>query len=314
MAQSKGIESPSPPQVPPVPGWTTKRGTVASQVLVNGRGLHTGRRTTVRITPAPPNNGVQFHRMKKGRHLASIPADIAHRVSQPMCTALQADNGTIVRTVEHLLAAFLACGIDDADVELEGEELPILDGSALPWIEAINKVGREDLGVPRSFIEILAAVEWKDGQRHLRVTPAERHAYGVNISMSLRNIGRWTWSEDLTPELLRNQVAAARSYGRVKHALPAILYGLVKGRPILRGASPRCTAAIWGRDVIGGKRMPDEFVRHRVLDVVGDMALLGAPILGQLTFRSPSHESNFALLKALADRTDRWRLVEVQAQ
>jgi UDP-3-O-[3-hydroxymyristoyl] N-acetylglucosamine deacetylase len=314
MAQSKGIDFASLPQVPSVPGWTATRGSVASLLSVNGRGLHTGRRSTVRITPAAPNNGVLFHRMNKGKYMASMPADIAHRISQPMCTALQADNGAIVRTVEHLLAAFLACGIDDVDVELEGEELPILDGSALPWIEALNKVGRKDLSIPRSFIEILAPIEWKNGQRHLRVTPTERRAYGVNISMSLRNIGCWTWSEDLTPELLRTQVAAARSYGRVKHAVPAILYGLLKGRPILRGASPRCTAAIWGRDVIGGRRMPDEFVRHRVLDVVGDMALLGAPILGQLIFQSPSHESNFALLKELADRTDRWRMVGVEAQ
>ncbi len=312
MDQSKDIGCASLPQIPPVPGWTATRGTVVGQVLVKGRGLHTGRQTIVRINPAPPNSGVLFHRVKKGKYLASVPADIAHRISQPMCTALQAENGMIVRTIEHLLAAFLACGIDDVEVEIEGEELPILDGSALPWIEVIEKVGRRDSGVPRRFIEILSAVAWEKEERHLRVAPAERHAYGVKISMSLRNIGRWTLDEELTPDLLRNRVAAARSFGRVKLAVPAILYGLFTGRPILRGAGPWCAAAIWGNGVIGGQRMEDEFVCHRVLDVVGDMALLGAPILGQLTFQSPSHEANFSLLKELANKPKSWRLVEVE--
>ncbi|RQW81144.1 MAG: UDP-3-O-acyl-N-acetylglucosamine deacetylase [Geobacter sp.] len=299
--------------IPPVPGWSPTRGTLSTPVSVSGRGLHTGRRSRVTLRPAEPGAGIRFQRLRRGRSLAEVTADVAHRYGQPMCTALRAEDGTVVRTVEHLLAACLTCGIDDAEVEIEGEELPIFDGSASPWTEAIIHAGVRDQGVRQRFLQILAPLEWSQGARCLRLEPRSVPGYGLSITMSLKNIGQWTWSGELTPEVFRSELAAARSFGRVKLAIPALLYGLIRGIPILRGAGPWCTAAIWGDRVIGGTRMPDEFVRHRAIDVIGDLALLGAPILGQATLLRPSHEANFGLLNLMRRSPEAWRWVEVDA-
>jgi UDP-3-O-[3-hydroxymyristoyl] N-acetylglucosamine deacetylase len=308
---AEALMSDTPIQIPPVPGWSANRGTLGQSLTVDGRGLHTGRHSRVTLHPAAPGAGIRFRRLRKGKPLAEIPAQVAHRYSQPMCTALRAEDGTLVRTVEHLLAACLACGIDDALIEVEGEELPIFDGSALPWIEAVLPAGRHDQETPRRFLQIVAPMEWREGNRCLGVAPRPIAGYGLNITVSLKNMGQWTWDGELTPEVFRREFAAARSFGRVKLAIPALLYGLVRGIPILRGAGPWCTAAIWGNRVIGGARMPDEFVRHRAIDVVGDLALLGAPILGQVTILRPSHEANYGLLKLLRDHPQAWRWAEV---
>jgi UDP-3-O-[3-hydroxymyristoyl] N-acetylglucosamine deacetylase len=129
--------------------------------------------------------------------------------------------------------------------------------------------------------------------------------------MALRQIGSMRWQQQLTPEIFRKEVSRARSFGRMSKALAGFFYGIYKGEPLVRWAGPWNTAPIVGKYVLGGRRYPDEFVRHRVLDVVGDLALLGAPILGKVHFRHPSHEANYGLIQQLLKTPQAWDWVEV---
>lgn len=289
--------------LPPLPRW---RATLARPLHLAGRGLHTNNRVRVTVSPAPAGEGVSFVRTDRGTRAA---ADWRVRVSQPLCTALRCEDGvSLVRTVEHLLSALAALEIDDARVELDTEELPILDGSAAPWCAAIASAGRvENTGSPRAYLRVLAPVEVGDGARRLRIAPADR--LEVAGALKLNHFPEMRWSGPLTPDSYVRELAPARSFGRVKWALPAKLWSHLTGRPLLRGATPRTVAAVVGGGVIGGMRFPDEFVRHRLLDLVGDLALLGAPVLGRLEGRDIGHELNHALAARLMATSGAWERV-----
>ena len=297
-------------------GWRAREGTLARALELTGHGLHTGRRVRVRIEPRDPSAGptvgplgITFRRVQAGRVLAELPASHILRRGQPLCTMLQSPNGVNVRTVEHLLASLLACEIDHATVELDAEEVPILDGSAQPWVEAIRACGYLALPRVKRFIRVLRPVtvtehEGNGPLRQMTIEPAAR--YEMSVRNDLKGFGDLHWEGVITPETFAEEIAPSRSYGRVKWAVPAIVAGYLRGTPILRGARPSCTASIVGSRVLGGMRMPDEFVRHRVLDLVGDLALAGAPLLGRVTALRPSHEMNFRLVAALLAQNDAW--------
>jgi UDP-3-O-[3-hydroxymyristoyl] N-acetylglucosamine deacetylase len=305
-------------------GWSRHEGTLASALELSGHGLHTGRRVRVRISASAANgpSGIVFRRIHAGRVLAELAVSPSLRRGQPLCTMLQTPDGVGVRTVEHLLASLLACEIDRATVELDAEEVPILDGSALPWIDAIRASGRVELPRAKRFIRVLHPVTVAHGDdegkgagkgdvRRMSIEPSER--YEMSVSNDLKGFGDLQWDGAITPATFASEIAPSRSYGRVKWAVPAIIAGYVRGMPILRGARLSCTAAIVGRRVLGGMRLPDEFVRHRVLDLVGDLAMAGAPLLGRVTALRPSHEMNFRLVAALLATRDAWEWAEFPA-
>jgi UDP-3-O-[3-hydroxymyristoyl] N-acetylglucosamine deacetylase len=296
-------------------GWQASEGTLARPLELSGRGLHTGRRVNVRILPAE-RDGIVFRRVHDGRELGTVAANPALRQGQPLCTMLRANDGLGVRTVEHLLASLLVCEIDHATVELDAEEVPILDGSAQPWIDAIKACGRSSLAQPKRFLRVLKSVGVADGEgaarRAMRVEPAEHYALSVHNN-DLKGFGDMEWHGTLTPQAFAEEIASSRSYGQIKWAVPAIVVGYLRGWPILRGARLSCTAAIVGKRVVGGLRQPDEFVRHRVLDLVGDLALAGTPLLGHVTARRPTHEMNYRLLAALLGTPGAYEWVEAHA-
>jgi UDP-3-O-[3-hydroxymyristoyl] N-acetylglucosamine deacetylase len=139
-----------------------------------------------------------------------------------------------------------------------------------------------------------------------RTTMEPADHYAMSVTNDLKGFGEMNWQGIIDPASFATDIAPSRSYGRLRWALPAILFGYLRGQPILRGARPSCTATIVGADVIGGMRLPMEFVRHRVLDLVGDLALLGAPLLGKVTALRPSHEMNYRLCAALLAQPDAW--------
>ncbi|WP_244817260.1 UDP-3-O-acyl N-acetylglycosamine deacetylase [Caballeronia sp. Lep1P3] len=300
-------------------GWHAKEGTLARPLELSGHGLHTGRRVNVRILPvaiACERHGIVFRRMRGGRELGTLAASPALRHGQPLCTMLRAQDGMAVRTVEHLLASLLACEIDHAIVELDAEEVPILDGSGQPWIDAIRACGRVAIARPKRFLRVLKPVSVVDGEgaarREMRAEPAEHY------EMSVRNddhmgFGDMRWRGLITPASFAGEIASSRSYGQIKWAVPAIVAGYLTRMPILRGARLSCTAAIVGKRVVGGLRQPDEFVRHRVLDLVGDLALAGAPLLGRICATRPSHEMNYRLLAALLGTDGAWEWADAVA-
>jgi UDP-3-O-[3-hydroxymyristoyl] N-acetylglucosamine deacetylase len=269
----------------------------------------------VRIVPGDANSphGIVFRRIEAGRVLAELAVSPALRRAQPLCTMLEAADGVRVRTIEHLLASLLTCEIDRATVENRHLFRIQFDGSAQPWIDAIRACGRIELPQAKRFIRVLRAVTITDGagtrdERSISIEPSD--AYEMAVRNDLKGFGELRWDGAVTPASFAGEIAPSRSYGRVKWAIPAILAGYVRGMPILRGARLSCTAAIVGNRVLGGMRVPDEFVRHRVLDLVGDMAMAGAPLLGRVSALRPSHEMNYRLVAKLLATSDAWEWAE----
>lgn len=280
--------------------------TLDEAFTLSGRGLHTGRAVTVRVSPAEAGTGIVFHRAWKGR-TASVPALWHLYETQPLCTALRGPDGTLVRTVEHLMATFSAFGIDNATVELDAEELPIFDGSALLWCAAFSQAGRRPLAAARRRLSVRRTVEVRDGERSLHIEPSDR--FSIAGELALAKFGAMRWQGEITRESFVSALAPSRSFGRLKWAVPLKLYAYVTGRPVLRGANFRTTAAILGDRVIGGMRGANEPVRHRILDLVGDLALIGHPVLGHVTARHTGHRLNHALIAALLRDPTAWELV-----
>ena len=228
-----------------------RQATLAGAFARKGRGLHTGRRASVTVRPAPAGHGHVFRRTGP-RGSSEILAHWSAVTPAILCTALLYPDGRILRTVEHLLAALSAYAIDNALIEIEGEELPIFDGSALPWCEAIAAVGRAELEVPRHYLRVTDPVEVGDEDNNLRITPSD--GFSIEIEVPLAHFGNLTWAGEVTTESFHRELAPARSFGRLKWALPMKLYNLVSLQPVLRGANLSSTAV--------GARPPPR-ARHR---------------------------------------------------
>lgn len=284
-----------------------RQATLATAFARKGRGLHTGRRASVTVRPAPAGHGHVFRRTGP-RGSSEIRAHWSAVTPAILCTALLYPDGRVLRTVEHLLAALSAYAIDNALIEIEGEELPIFDGSALPWCEAIASAGRAELEAPRHYLRVIEPVEVGDDQNNLRITPSD--AFSIEIEVPLAHFGNLTWSGRVTAESFHRELAPARSFGRLKWALPMKLYNLVSLQPVLRGANLSSTAAIVGGRIIGGMTVPAEPARHRALDIVGDLALIGMPVLGHVKAYRTGHVLNHRLTNALMARPEAWEMVD----
>lgn len=284
-----------------------KQRTLKQIAVFSGKGLHSGRYNRARLIPAPAGNGILFRRTDPEAAGAEIPASWQHIHAYPACTCLADRQGIQVRTVEHLLAAFYACGVDNAIVELQGDEIPILDGSAAPLVELIDKAGLQTQAAARRSIKVLRTVEKRWENRLIRLEPAAEFA--IDLRISLRKIGPLNWSGPMSPERFRREIMGARSFSRWRNGIFAKLFSGFMKEPVYRGAGMDCAVVILGGGVLnkGGLRYPDEFVRHRVLDVIGDLQLAGATILGKVTASSTAHSLNHELLRALFSDDDNWR-------
>ncbi len=300
------MSAPSPTVLPETCARPGRQATLAAAFERAGPGLHTGRCAQVRVSPAAAGAGILFRRTLKNGCRADVPAHWRYRESQPLCTALRSADGVLVRTVEHLMAALSAHRIDNALVELDAEELPIFDGSALSWCAGIRQAGRAEQDAPRRAVRVLRPVEVRSGERSLRVEPCD--VLRISAHLALARFPAMDWTGPVDPETFDRDLAPSRSFGRLKWAVPLKLYSFVTGKPVLRGANLRTTAGILGRRVVGGMSVPDEPVRHRALDLVGDLALIGHPLLGHVTAVHTGHELNHALVAKLMAEADAWDL------
>lgn len=300
---------PRDPDLGALPRLSGPETTLAATATVAGRGLHTGDGNQVRLLPAAPGTGIVFRRPGGNGAPSEVRADWRYRVRQRLCQALAAPDGTLFRTVEHLLASLSALGIDNAIVDMDGEELPIFDGSALPWCAALLQAGIVEQALPRRYIRVLRPVELvRDDNRSIRVEPADGRF--LTVRMDLTGFGEMSWSGEINAASFVSEVAPARSFGRLKWALPLKLYHLFSGEPVLRGANLRNVAPVWRDRILGGTRVPDEPACHRALDVIGDLALAGAPILGRVDAYRPGHDVNYAFVALLMQQTDAWEYVD----
>ena len=230
-----------------------------------------------------------------GFELEAVSRNVA-RVSY--ATSLM-KKGVLISTTEHLLSALIGCGIDNAIVELDNLELPILDGSALPFVEAILKAGIRKQRRPRTYLRICRELEVREGDKFIAVYPADTYSVSYAINFPHPLIGKETFRVDLSDGNYRTQIAAARTFGFLHEA------DAMRQQGLIRGASQE-NAIVLTRDGLMNPplRFPDEFVRHKVLDLIGDLALLGKQILGNVVADRAGHAMHTALVsRILRDRT-----------
>jgi len=273
--------------------------TVASEASFSGRGLHTGRHASVRIKPAEAGTGLMFVHCGRGGKETAIRATWQNVRHLPLSTCLTNGGRTQIRTVEHLLAACYATGLDNAVIEVKGSEIPILDGSASPIVELLAKTGLRDLGQARRKIRILKKVTVREGVRSINLHPAP--TFGMDIGMKMPVFGAMRWRGEMNRDVFTKEIAPARTFGKLSHGVAAKVSTFFWRDPICLGAGPDSAVVIFRGRVInrGGLRFRDEFVRHRVLDLAGDLMLAGADIVGTVSAFATTHRLNAMLLAAL---------------
>jgi UDP-3-O-[3-hydroxymyristoyl] N-acetylglucosamine deacetylase len=250
----------------------------------------------LQILPAPPGTGIVFRRTDLDDFEIEANSRNVARVSY--ATSLM-KKGVLISTTEHLLSAFTGVGVDNAIVELDNLELPILDGSALPFVELIQKAGIRKQRRPRRYMKMLREVEMREGNKFISVYPADSYSVSYAINFPHPLIGKETFQVELSNGSYLKKIAPARTFGSREDEKAMRNMGLI------RGAS-RDNCIVLTRDGVenGPLRFPDEFVRHKVLDLVGDLALLGKPILGKIIADRAGHAMHTALVsRILRDQT-----------
>ena len=277
-----------------------KQKTLKNSIGCSGVGLHSGARVTMTILPADPDSGIHFKRTDISGHQAVIPAHWGKVVDSRLCSTIANEDGVTIATIEHLMAAFAGLGIDNALVEINGPEVPIMDGSAAPFAFLIECAGVCEQDAPRKAIRVLKPVEVHEENRFATLAPADVFSISFDIEFSSAAVARQSHSVDLVNGAFKNEVARARTFG-FEHEVAAL-----RAAGLLAGGSLDNAVVVSGDRVLNdsGLRYADEFVRHKILDSVGDLYLAGMPILGRFHGSRSGHATNHRLLEALfADET-----------
>ncbi|MBA3914092.1 MAG: UDP-3-O-acyl-N-acetylglucosamine deacetylase [Acidobacteriales bacterium] len=269
--------------------------TIRSAVECSGVGLHSGAPVHLRLLPAPAGSGICFRRTDlDGFQVEAVSRNVA-RVSY--ATSLM-KKGVLISTTEHLLSGFMGAGVDNAVIELDNLELPILDGSALPFLELIDRAGIRKQRRPRTYMRIKHSVEVREGDKYIAVHPADRYivSYAINFPHPL--IGRESFTVELDDGKYRREIGPARTFGSRQDEKAMREMGLI------RGASEENCIVLTADGIENPPlRFSDEFVRHKILDLIGDLALLGKRILGEVVADRAGHAMHTALVsRILRDR------------
>lgn len=280
--------------------------TLASEISLTGTGVHSGAPVSITLCPADGDTGLRFLLFNGDTDCTEITADQRWVTGVTLCTVLGDGNGASVATVEHLLAALRGLGVDNALIEIDNGEVPIMDGSAARFVEAIDEVGLTELEAPRRFLKVLKPICVEDGGAVGELTPHNGFHLDVEIDFETTLIGTQKIEIDINPGSFRRELSRARTFGFMKDVERLWAVGLALG------ASLENTVAIGDDRIINreGLRYADEFVRHKALDAVGDLALAGAPILGSFRSRRGGHRLNTLVLRAMFADPDAWTMVE----
>jgi UDP-3-O-[3-hydroxymyristoyl] N-acetylglucosamine deacetylase len=280
--------------------------TLASEISLTGTGVHSGAPVSIDLCPADGDTGLRFLISNGDADGIEIAADQQWVTGVTLCTMLGDGNGASVATVEHLLGALRGLGVDNALIEIDSAEVPIMDGSAAPFVEAIDEVGLTELEAPRRYLKVLKPIRVEDGGAFGELTPYNGFHLDIEIDFETKLIGTQKIALDVNPGAFRRELSRARTFGFMKDVERLWAAGLALG------ASLENTVAIGDDRIINreGLRYADEFVRHKALDAVGDLALAGAPILGAFRSRRGGHRLNALVLKTLFADPDAWTMVE----
>ncbi|HEX4741518.1 MAG TPA: UDP-3-O-acyl-N-acetylglucosamine deacetylase [Caulobacteraceae bacterium] len=277
--------------------------TLATAVQFQGVGIHTGLQICGRIEPARPDTGICFIRTDVADCDPEVPARAERVTETRLGTVISNADGVSVSTVEHLMASLSGLAIDNAVVFIDGPEVPIMDGSCAPFVDLLDRAGRRLQARPRRYVEILEPVVVEDGDKRVALVPADGFEVAFEILFEEPAIGRQSLDLAVDEATFRDELAEARTFGFLREVEALRAAGLA------RGGSMDNVVVIDGGAVLnaGGLRRCDEFVRHKMLDAIGDMALLGGPILGRYEGRYAGHAMNNALARALLARPNAWR-------
>lgn len=276
------------------------RRTLKRAVGCTGIGLHSGKPVRLQLRPAPAEHGVVFRRTDLG---VEIPATLDHLARLDHATTLSRD-GASVETVEHLLSALQALGVDDVVVEVDGPEVPIMDGSAAPFVILIHEAGLRPLATPRRYLKILKPVEVVRGSKSARLVPADHFEISYAIGFDHPLLRHQAIAVRVTPEAFVESIAPARTFGFLREVETLRRNGLALG------GSLENAVVIGESGVLNNKlRFEDEFVRHKVLDAIGDLGLLGHPVVGRLEASRAGHALHAAVARELLSTPDAWALV-----
>jgi UDP-3-O-[3-hydroxymyristoyl] N-acetylglucosamine deacetylase len=257
------------------------------------------------LKPAPAEYGIRFQRTDLGG--MEIPAHISHLGARPHLQTSLANGGATVDTVEHLLAALRSLGVDNACVELDHSEVPIMDGSSAPWVYLIQDAGVRELTAPRRSIQILRQVQVQQGDKRIAVYPSDRFKVSYTIRFDHPLLRHQQKTLDLDEQTFVDEIAPARTFGFLKEV------EMLRQRGLALGGSLENAIVLGETGVLNPLRFEDEFVRHKILDVLGDLALVGHPILGHLVVHRGGHALHTAFATELLKQRDAWRFVEVPA-
>jgi UDP-3-O-[3-hydroxymyristoyl] N-acetylglucosamine deacetylase len=263
--------------------------TIRRSVVIEGVGLHSGKPARMTLSPAPPDSGIVFRIGRDGQPIPAAPESVvdSHYATTIGC------NGSRIQTVEHLMAATAGLGIDNLDVQIEGVEVPAVDGSAKPFVVLLNSAGRTTQSARRRVITLPQAVRVGSGSRWIEIVPSSEFRISYTLDNDHPAIGTQALSVVPTEESFVNEYAPARTYGFLKDL------GAMRKNGLALGGSLDNAIVVGKRGTLNGLRYRDEFVRHKVLDLIGDLALLGRPIHGHVIARNAGHALNFELVVAI---------------
>lgn len=282
--------------------------TVNQPISCCGIGLHSGRTAHLTIKPAPVDNGIRFFRTDLGRNIY-VKAHMDKVIDTRLATTI-GHNGVTVSTTEHLLAALRSSDIDNVDIEIDSGEVPIMDGSAEPFIKLLKSAGKRKQNGLRRLLRITKPIVYADRGSTITVTPYDGFKVTGEISFDDALIKTQKYSIDISSEGFCREIARARTFGYVEQVEELWANGLALG-----GTLENVIAIHWNRTSIlneDGLRFQDEFIRHKVLDLVGDLTLLGCPMLGHVSSYKAGHTQHLGFMEAIAEAPDCWELIELE--
>jgi UDP-3-O-[3-hydroxymyristoyl] N-acetylglucosamine deacetylase len=279
--------------------------TLTAPVSCRGIGLHTGADVSVTVKPAPADHGIVFVRTDKTGP-RTVNADFKNVGGTSFATTLHGPN-FFISTVEHLMSALAGMGVDNAVIEVDGDEMPIMDGSSKPFAYLLSSAGLKAQEKPRKYIQILQPIVVAEGDRFAGLYPSDNFKVSFSIEFDHPIIKTQRFDAEMTSELFSSEIAPARTFGFLNEI------NMLKANGFAAGGGLENAIVVGNYTVLnkGGLRYKDEFVRHKVLDAMGDLYLAGHPILGQLVCKKSGHGLNHKLVSRLYEEKRSWRYVEL---
>jgi UDP-3-O-[3-hydroxymyristoyl] N-acetylglucosamine deacetylase len=280
--------------------------TLRRSVSCTGIGLHSGNKVTLSLKPAPADYGIRFQRADLGG--LEIPATVTHLGGIQYQTGLTRE-AVSVETVEHLLAALTALAIDNVVVELNSPEVPIMDGSAAPFVYLLNEAGVKRLQAPRRFLKVLRPISLTQGDKRIALYPSDHFKVTYSISFDHPLLRHQSRTMRITEDSFVEDIAPARTFGFLKEV------EMLRQRGLALGGSLDNAIVLGETGVLNNAlRFEDEFVRHKILDVIGDLSLVGHPVVGHLVAHRGGHALHTAFAAKILEESDAWRLVDATGE